>query len=375
MLSRRTPTSSSRTLARSISRSGPLIARAGYQVGRAAGAAYKRYRSGWTNDRSNKRQKTSGVSNVTTYQHDVKRTYKKRRPNKKYARKAKRFRKAYLSQTLRNLQSRKYHYNGSMNWQSAAGTQQMFGWFNYGAFGVGGVDGSGDMQDLLLRLLTETGAGGDKTQQDMGTNGAQGKRFYFDNMSCRCVLTNVGTSTVFWEVYECVARKDLPLNGRTTTGLQFTLEQYLTTVAGNAFQASLPLADGGGPQSATQTTAVTAPLIQSSGVTPFQFRRFCQDFKIMKCTKLQCSPGNTVSFNANNPKNLTVIYDDWKDLAAKRGLTKLYLVRQWGAVNDGTVLNSASNVACEVEKDYNVKVWDSHPPELNYIKYTNNVET
>lgn len=355
----------------SISRFAPIAIRAG----RALGTAIKRYRSSKSQPPSKKQKTSGGVSGVTTYQHDVKQVYRKRRLPRKTYTKLRRSRRSYISNTLRALQSRKYHYNGTMNFQTSAAAQYWFGWFNYGAFGTGGVDGSGDMQDLLVRLNTETQTAGTKAQQDMGTGGIQGRKYFFDNMSCRVVLTNVGTTNVFWEIYECVARKDIPLSGNGASGVSFTMEQYYASLSNAVFQATLPSADGGAAQSATQTSAASLPSISTPGITPFQMRRFCQDYKIMKCTRMQCSPGNTVSFNANNPKNYTVVYDDWKDLSAKRGITKLYLVRQWGAITSGTAGNAATNVSCELEKDYNVKVLDTNPPELNYITYTNNVES
>lgn len=352
----------------------PLALRAGRMIGQA----YKRYRSSQSQSGSNKRQKSSttgGISDVTTYQHDVKQTYRRKRLSKAQRTRGKRARRNYVAQTLRALQSRKYHYNGTMNWSSGVGSQAFQGWVNYGAFGKGGVDGTGDMQDILTRLNMETSLQGTAAQIAMGNAGLNSRKYFFDTMSSRVVLTNTGTSQVFWEVYECVARKDLSLNGRTTTGLTFTLEQYFDTLQDTSFQGTLTAGKGGDAYTNTQTSAAAAPTRYQPGITPFQLRRFCQDWKILKSTRFQCSPGNTVAFKANDTRNRTVVYDDWKDLAAKAGVTKMYLVRMWGAMTDAATGNAASSCTCEVEKDYNVKVMDQFSAECNYIKYTNNAET
>lgn len=239
---------------------------------------------------------------------------------------------------------------------------------NYGINGNGGVDGSGDMADVFLRLDQENRVQG--TTADQNGGGANSRRYYLDHMRARLVLTNTGTTPIFWEVYECYARKDVPVAEGTT------ITQFYNTVVANQYQGKIS-GTAAAANTTQQTSSSNPPVFKTTGVTPFQFRHFCQNFKVTKVTRLQAAPGNTVSFDASNPRNLTVNWDNYVDLLAKKGVTKLYLVRQWGTVETiaGAPTNSASSAVCEVEKDYNVKLLDTHVPELNYISYTNNVES
>lgn len=218
-----------------------------------------------------------------------------------------------------------------MTWQTPAGAQGWFGWMNYGVNGTGGVDGSGDMADVFTRIDLENRVNG--TASDQAEGGANSRRFYYDHMRARIVLTNAGTTPIFWEVYECVARKDVPI---TPEG--GTLQQFYNNVSNAAYQGSLlaGASQPGGPNSVQKTSAVSRPSQFTTGCTPFQFRHFCQNFKVLKVTRLQASAGNTVSFDASQPRNVVMNWDDYQNLLAKRGLTKIYLVRQWGAVVAGT---------------------------------------
>jgi len=234
---------------------------------------------------------------------------------------------------------------------------------NYGVNGTGGSDGTGDMSDIWGRLTAEHVNQG--TEFDEGAGGQNSRRFYFDHMRARIVLTNTGTSPIFWEVYECVARKDIPLTfAQSRQGIFDAMQNEVYQGHLNG-QSALPNTD-------KQISSNSVPTPNSTGVTPFQFRDFCQKFKIMKVTRLQASAGNTVSFDASNPRNVTVNWDDCQDLLAKRGISKLYLIRQWGAVIAGEPpTESASSSVCEIEKDYNVKLLDTTVPQLNYFTYTN----
>lgn len=344
----------------------PKYARAANIIGRA----YKAYR-GRTQTKSCSPK--SGLQGITTFQKDVKQVYRYKRAPKKLRRRWKRSRKTFISNLLKQEGSRKYHYSGQMTWQTTQGTQGFFGWMNYGVNGNGGVDGSGDMGDVQTRLDLEMRSGG--TPSDLAEGGANSRKYYFDHMRARIVLTNTGTTPIFWEIFECTARKDIPVSQEGGT-----LKQFVTHCADTQFHGVLgPTTAGypGGPNSTKQTSAVTAAQTTTVGITPFQFRHFCQNFKINKVTRLQAAAGNTVSFDASQPRNVTVTWDNYLNLLAKAGLTKMYLVRQWGTTEliGGVPMESASSAVCEVEKDYNCKLLDSHVPQLNYFTYTNTTES
>lgn len=335
----------------------------------AIGSAWLKYK-GRSQTKSKSASPRSGLQGITTYQKDVKQVYRYKRAPRGLRKKWQRSRRSFLNNTLKAVASRKYHYSGNMTWLSNVGQQGFYGWFNYGVNGTGGVDGSGDLADVFTRLDAESRASG--TSADAANGGANSRRYYCDHMRARCILTNTGTTPIFWEVYECTARKDIPV---TPEG--GTLQQFFNNMEGAALQASLSSTTGGALNTTLQTSASSRPQRFAVGVTPFQFRHFCQNWKISKVTRLQAAPGNTVSFDASNPRNLTVNWDNYLDLMCKKGVTKLYLVRQWGTVETISAVpqNSASSAVCEVEKDYNVKLLDTHLPELNYIRYTNITET
>lgn len=239
----------------------------------------------------------------------------------------------------------------------------------YGMNGEGGVDGSGDVSDIWTRLNLEETPVAEGTAKTL--DGIAARKMYFDTMKARCVMTNTGTTTVYWEVFECVCRDDVP---KSTEGS--TLQNFYNTVANSAYQATQAPTGAGAPgatNSYNQTSSsLQLPNKNTIGMTPFQFRHFCQRFKILKTTKFQAQPGNTISFSCGTTRNLSFEWDDERPLLAKRGVTRVYLVRQWGAMQQTPVLQVApSQAAFEIEKDYNVKILDRKLPQLNYYSYTN----
>lgn len=335
------------------------------------GSAWKAYK-GRAPAKTRSSAPKGGLQGVTTFQKDVKNVYRYKRAPRKLRKKWSRSRKTFTSNLLKAEGSRKYHYSGNMTWTTAVNQQGWFGWMNYGAAGTGGVDGSGDLADIQNRLDVENRLQG--TFSDQAERGQNARRYYFDHMRARVVLTNTGTGPIFWEVYECYARKDVPI---TPEG--GTLQQFFNFMSNVNVQGSLSTGMGqaGVAQSSTQTSGVSAPVKTTTGVTPFQFRHYCQNFKITKVTRLQAAAGNTVSFDCSDPRNVVVNWDNWASLLARKGYTKIYLVRQWGAITtiSGTPQNQASSAVCEIEKDYNVKMLDQHVPQLNYFTYTNTTET
>lgn len=305
------------------------------------------------------------MNGITTFQKDVKQVYRYKKAPRRLAKKWKRSRKSFISNLLKQETSRKYHYHGSQAWTSVANQQAFYGWTTYGVNGSGSADGTGDLGDMFTRLNAELTSQGTVDVQNNGGNNA--RRFYFDHMRSRVVLTNTGSSPIFWEIYECIARKDVPL---TPEG--GTIQQFYTYMTQRPLQGSLNTGAGGPglAQSATNTSATQLPPVTASGVTPFQYRHFCQNFKILKVTRLQAAAGNTVSFDASDPRNLVVNWDNYLDLVAKRSVTKFYVVRQWGAVTAANPNNAPSSAVFEIERDYNVKVLDRSLPELNYMTYT-----
>lgn len=332
------------------------------------GRAYKVY-SGWARNRTRtKSAKGSGSNGITTYQKDYRQLYQYRRAPAKKRRIWKSKRKNFISNQLRELASRKYHFSGNNVWSTAVNAQGFFGFTLYGANGYGGTDGTGDLANIYSRMDTENRTLGTGADQSQG--GANARRLYVDEARLRTVFTNTGSQPCFFEIYTCRARKDVPLTSEGNT-----LAQFFTRCAQSQFQANEQNSTGqaGLPDTGRQISGVGLPAVTTTGVTPFEYRHFCQNFKIMKVQRIQLAPGNTFTFDQKRRRNLRINWDDYNQLLFKRGVTELFLVRQWGTVENvgGVPENNVSSVVCEVERDYNCKILDTHLPELNYQTYTN----
>lgn len=321
------------------------------------GTAYKAYKGRSQTKTATK--KDGGMQGITTFQKDVKQVYRYRRAPRKLRKRWTRNRRTFTSNLLKAEGSRKYHYHGSQAWTTTAGAQAWYGWSTYGVNGNGSADGTGDLGDVFTRLNGELTNQGTVADQNAGGNNS--RRYYMDHMRARIVLTNTGTTPIFWEIFECMARKDIPV---TPEG--GTLQQFYTFMQ---TQQGMLSGTAAAADTAKNISAATSPVTTTAGVTPFQFRHFCQNFKVLKVTRLQAAAGNTVSFDASQGRNVTINWDNYSDLLAKKGLTKFYVVRQWGAVTSAAPNNSASSAQFEVERDYNIKVLDHSVPELNYFTY------
>lgn len=315
----------------------------------------------------------TGVSDVTTFQHDVKTGYRFRRAPRGVKLRAKRQHRAWVSNCLKELTSRKYHYSGQQRWTTATEEQGWFGFMNYGMDGEGGADGSGDVSDVWTRInLEENG-----TENGQTTGGNVARKLYFAPMKARATMTNTGNTPIYWEVYECLCRDDVAKRDGPddAIGVVRNLRDWYTSVQGlthQAVQINQPNS-AGGPNNYNKTSGNILASIFNTGVTPFQFRYFCQKFKILKTTRFQCNPGNSISFNCGVARNQTITWDEERPLFAKKGVSRIYLVRQWGAMedNNGVLQVAASSAAFEIEKDYTVKILDRKLPQLNYYQYTN----
>lgn len=293
---------------------------------------------------------------ITTFHSDYKTTYKgkgRRRVNKGY--------KRFRSNLLRHLPSQKYHYNGSMTWVVGANNQNFFGWTTYGFDGTGGVDGTGDLLDLVNRAVVDNNV---PANVEPGT--FQDRRYFVNSLSGRAVITNTGTNDCVVEVYTAICRKDL-----ATAAWGTSWGAYMDQVTNTAFNNPI-LGNSRGAQSVTQTAAAVNPTRTTVGMTPFQFRPFCQHFNIVDSKRFMLQATKAITFNFRDSKQRQFKHEDALGLLFRKGWTKVYLVRQWGETTAAGT--TASQVTCEIEKDYNIKVLEQSVPRLTYISYTNNSE-
>lgn len=321
--------------------------------------------------RSSAPQSSIAPTGITSFQKDYKTVYTKKRAPRKVRKRASRKRKQFLGQQLRLLGSKKFHYHGSMFWNTVQGSQNFFGFLTYDMAGTGGVDGSGDVRDVLTRM-------GASDEAAAGT--WQSSRYYFDTMSARCSLTNVGSTGVYLEMYTMICRQDIPLfeidavlAGTAQSPTIPTMGAILTYAQGQ--QGQLPA--GTGALADTRTSTATSPSTSADGVTPFQFRWLCSRFKIVKVQRFQVNPGNPISFSMQDTKNRSIIYDEQvRGNICRKGWTKMYLFRQWGVTDNtaGDPEPAPTQVTIDIEKDYVVKKLVSNANTLSYMNYTNHLQ-
>jgi len=311
------------------------------------------------------------MKQITTFQKDVKTGYRYKRAPTHLRRKWKSKSRSWIQNMLKNVASRKYHYSGTANWATAAGRQNWFGFVNYGMKGVGGYDGTGDISDIWTRINLEerpmVSAGQGQARTVFGN---EARRMYFDSNHVKCTLTNTGTGTIYWEVFECFAREDMPMPNNADP---YTLETYFDECWNSQHQAVQVNASGlpGAPNPFNQTSGNSVIDHTFSGVTPFQSRYFCQKWKITKTTKLQAEAGRSISFECGTPKNYTLKWDDCDRLQFKKGVSKMMVIRQYGANVSDPIGVAATSAVFDIQKDYNVKILDKTLPQVNYYNYTN----
>lgn len=333
------------------------VRRAGLRRGQGFGILKRKMMRRMTRKKNGSANAAVGFS---TYQQDVKKVYKAKRKTKRSTRAY----KSFLSKELKTLQPRKYHYNATRFYATSQNAQGFQLFCTYGMDGTGGLDGSGDLLDLTNRVILDNPL---PTQE---SNQFQTRRLYFDSMSGRCNFTNTGSAVAFVEVYTCKCRRDMAVGVWGST-----LDAMITNMTSSQFN---PPSIGGavGAQTTTQTAAAVSPSYNTVGVTPFQFRPFCQYFKITDVTRVMIQPNQSSYFNFRDPKKRKFEHmEDAIGLLCNKKWTTVYLFRQWGETIAGTgnaTTVSASNVNYEFDKDYVVKLHEQTVPRLSYIKYSNN---
>lgn len=301
------------------------------------------------------------AKSFTTFQHDVKKTYKGKG---RLTRRKRRSYKSNLYKELKLVQPRKYHYNGSRLVTTSQGQQTFTGIFTYGMDGTGGADGSGDLLDLTNRVVIDN-----QLTTAVEPNTFQNRRFYFETMNGRVQITNTGSQIGYVEVYTCLCRRDM------ATGVWGnSFDAMIANMTNIQFTGNPGLGNSTGAQTTTQTGTMSHPTHNTVGMTPFQFRPFCQYFKITDVTRLNIEAGKSVNFNFSDRRRRCFEHqEDAVGLLTNRRWTTCYLFRQWGQTitASGVTAIAASQMSFEYDKDYVVKLMEQSIPRLGYITYTN----
>lgn len=150
-------------------------------------------------------------------------------------------------------------------------------------------------------------------------------RYTIDSARQEMWFTNQGAANLFVKLYECYARKDIPV-----------AEGSVNTLFGQGFT------DEGQGSAGNKL-----------GVTPFQNNKFCSFFKIQKVHDRMLHAGESFNMVLNAPRNKMINRESMRaaDQSALKGYTKFFFIMCHSApLNDLTTktIVSAGTVALDV---------------------------
>ena len=154
-----------------------------------------------------------------------------------------------------------------------------------------------DIDQLIVNANTTGGSG-----VPVDTNG----KIFIKDMSMELTLTNCTNTTVDMQIYEYVARKDLP------PGLSST---------------AAAVVNGFGQQATAQITAT------SIGSTLFNNPLFCAYYKIVKVRNVQLALGKTLKLSLRSDKGKIInpmVWSNSGDEITEQGFTRGYVIRYQG---------------------------------------------
>lgn len=158
------------------------------------------------------------------------------------------------------------------------------------------------------------------------------------------------TTSMFLDLYECVARKDIPQVAAGTQGDPNAL-----------FASSLPSkALWSGSGSGALTTS-------SLGVTPFDAPAFCEQWKIVKVRRIKLEPGATHSIQFRDPKHRKFEWQTLYNYATLRGVTRAFIPIVYGPPNTSGDIGSKGDVAINVMRNYHFRQISQSEPSAAAI--------
>lgn len=161
---------------------------------------------------------------------------------------------------------------------------------------------------------------------------------------------STNASPCFIDLYECVARKDIP---QTAAG---------TAADPNALWASsLPSdANWGGSGAGGINTSTLA-------VTPFDAPAFCEQWKILKVRRIKMEPGATHSLQFRDPKHRKFEWQTLYNYATLRGVTRAFIPVLYGPPDVAGDMASECKVAINVMRNYHFRQLSNSIPSAAAI--------
>jgi len=299
-----------------------------------------------------------------TAEKDVRVTYRKRRmPRRKKKAYIRRLRN-WRSMELKSEPSRISFFLFNENVTAALNTSRYFGAF----------------MGLLSQNNYDNNLGEVWNQMTVAGNTAAAKArqafLRLDHQSLSVTIRNVSTAVangsgiIDMDVYKVICIKDIP-NVRWVSGLPIeSMHAALKSDLRSHQGMDIEVGDNVLGVPVVQESAGTGSATQAVGDVLFNAPPFLRYWKVLKCWKVQISPGQVVNFNWRDSKNYTVHRDmcftsEGASLAAKKYVTKGYIFN----IN-GRAINAAGfdfeSVSCVVEHNvrYNCKPIINHSDTL-----------
>lgn len=280
-----------------------------------------------------------------TVQKDTALTYRKKRVSKRKIRRVKKSYGAFKRNMMRGIPAALYKRFGDVIVTGTAGTQGVAS--VPGLFSLYGTAGKwDDMNTILTTLIPDADGllnaptGTPAIRSDMGPTLIRG-RMEMD-------ITNAADTACIVEVYECISR----YNSQGSAADPISDLLVAPTV----------------PNGAT-TLASTVEY-----VTPFEFRRFTMNYKILNCRKVYLSAGAATDMGSKTYSCKTT-GREWNDLSANTraclpGRTRFWIVIATGAPESdgaGGTRFSDSSLLITSQRTYNVKPQYTRPAMQGYL--------
>ena len=315
---------------------------AGRALGRLARKVYNSYKQKSHSGYSERDEGTGAESGskAITVQHDVVRTYKARKVNKRKLRRLRRSRKTYLRNKLSFLNAKVFRFTGNFVMTGLAGGQGIGivpGIFTL--FGRNTANSSWDdlyqMNNSSLSLQTQSNTYNPPVGVLSGTT-----KFAIKSAIMEMDFTNTGSTACIVEIFECIARRNVESDA-DTPGVNYT----------TGYEAGVL-----GSSAATNT---------SQYYTPFDDQVFCKKYKILNCKKVYLAPGAASDLMV---KSKGFVFDPKKSLSgiggaspfALPGRTRFWVVLATGSpeYNAGSPRFSASQISITNQRTYVAKQLD-----------------
>lgn len=289
-----------------------------------------------------KKRRQRSKAKLITAQRDAGVTYMARRNKSGWQRFVRKVQMAYNA----NLKPKFFRIAYGFDKATLAGNVAYSHFFINSWFGNPADNGSYDVSAIRETVGIETEGLTNATANDA--------QFYLKSCSMNLEFKNlsVANAEVYVTMYECVCTKDAPYE----TGLDF---DYLPT----DFESA--------PGSTVVPTALS---VTDDAVTPFQLPRVTGHFKIQKVTKIRLGQtdgqADTVEYKmgwkGNYKVNNTSVITGNNNVIAKKGLTRLLIVKTAGSIGTGGT-RLATNVAMRCTKLYNVSQPSRAPTTLTGV--------